>query len=134
MKNKTEQIAFNQELYCYMDVDSEEQYWPIDDICEILELSDVDQALAELEPDQITICPIETDTESPEAKETKFIDHSGVLTLMMQSQASIAKKFRRWISRDVLVEVLSPFGAMHEIDMSIKEELISKWLLPWWCH
>ena len=132
MENQNEKITFDDEKCCYMGADSGEQYWPIDDVCEILEITDADQAMAELDPDQIVAGHFETDSSESQVQETTFIDHAGVLTLMMQSQAPISKKFRRWVAHEVMREVLSDMGEIYHIDMSIKKDLFDESLLPWW--
>ena len=77
-------------------------YWAAKDVCNILEIEDADQVIADLDPD--------LKAEYTYVKENKKIDavnRKGLFTLMLQSQTPIAKRFKKWLLGDVLNSVLS---------------------------
>jgi len=105
----------------------EELYWPAEYICMLLEISDVDQAIAELDSDEMTKLIGKSDSNQIEIT---VVNLRGLFHLLLQGQAPIAKDFRRWVTHDLLLEVLLGEGLLHNLDWSIKEKLSSVGFLP----
>ena len=110
------------EVYCCSG-----DYWAAKDVCKLLEIENADQVIADLDPD--------LKAEYIYVKENKKIDAvnwKGVFTIMLKSQAPIAKKFKKWLYGDVLYGVLSTDREMIRINCDIIDELDEMGLLPFW--
>ena len=104
-----------------------EFFWPIEDVCRLLEISDVDQAIAELEPYEKAEM-----VGNPEsnAKVPAVVAEEGLFSLLLKGNAPIAKEFRRWVTRDLLLRVLLDEEPLHKSDRPIKEKLLTSGFLP----
>jgi prophage antirepressor-like protein len=69
------------------------------DICEILELNNVSQALSRLDDDEKGI--ILNDTQGGK-QEMSVVNESGLYSLVLSSRKPEAKKFRKWVTNEVL--------------------------------
>lgn len=131
MNTQNEQIAFDEEMGCFMGMNSCEQYWPALYVCEILGFTDVEQAMAELDPDEKAYQTIESD--SGEIQEPEwFVSDSGLINLLMLSKEPVAKTFKRWVSHDLMPGELRPFMMIHEDRTTIKKDLEDLGILPCW--
>jgi len=72
------------------------------DICRALELSDPEVALRKLDDDEKLIRKVYA---SGQTREMLFVTESGLYTLIMRSNKPNAKKFRRWVTGDVLPSI-----------------------------
>ena len=105
----------------------DEYFWPAEYICLLLEISDVDQTIAELDSDEMTKLGHRSDSD---IIEITVVNLRGLVRLLLKGQAPIAQDFRRWVIHDLLLEVLLGEGLAQNIDWSIKEKLTSVGLLP----
>jgi prophage antirepressor-like protein len=109
-------------------------YWVARDVCELLEIKDVDRAIAELDPDdksELVFRSKCSDPDSSEPKKTVVINFSGVFSLLFQSQAPIAKKFKRWIINQFLDSVFfTDEDCIYYINKSIVKEIQDLGLIP----
>lgn len=69
------------------------------DICEALELTDVETALRKLDSDEKLTRKIYS---SGQNREMLFVNESGLYTLIMRSNKPEARKFRKWVTGEVL--------------------------------
>lgn len=99
-----------------------EFFWPIEDVCRLLEISDVDQAIAELEPYE--------GCADPNAKGSGVVVEEGLFSLLLKGKAPIAKEFRRWVTRDLLFRVLVGEPSLHNVEWTVKEKLLTSGFLP----
>jgi hypothetical protein len=109
-------------------------YWSAKDVCEQLEIEDVDRALAELDPEdksEMYFRSTCTDPESSEPKKLVVVNVEGVWSLLLQSQAPIAKKFKRWVINQFLYTAFySNENFIYDIDRSIVSEIEKLGLFP----
>lgn len=81
----------------------EGQIWFIaKDVCDILEINNVSQAVTRLDEDERDI--ISNDTPSGK-QEMNIINESGLYSLILSSRKSEAKPFRNWVTREVLPSI-----------------------------
>jgi prophage antirepressor-like protein len=76
------------------------------DICEILELNNVSQALSRLDDDEKGI--ILNDTHGGK-QEMSVVNESGLYSLVLSSRKPEAKKFRKWVTSELLPSIQAPF-------------------------
>ena len=67
------------------------------DICRVLEITNTTQAVQRLDDDEVTLCQTEGSH-----RQTNLISESGLYALVVRSDKPAAKKFRKWITSDVL--------------------------------
>ena len=79
-----------------------EPWWVAKDVCEILEISKYRDAITKLDDDER--CPVKVDTLNG-AQEMTAISESGLYTLIIRSNKPEAKKFRRWVTHEVLPSI-----------------------------
>lgn len=69
------------------------------DVCEVLDLDHITNALKGLDDDELTVTKLQSGGQS---REMKLISESGLYTLVIRSNKPQAKPFRRWVTHDVL--------------------------------
>ena len=79
-----------------------EPWWVAKDVCEILEISKYRDAITKLDDDER--CPVKVDTLNG-TQEMTAISESGLYTLIIRSNKPEAKKFRRWVTHEVLPSI-----------------------------
>lgn len=67
------------------------------DVCRVLEIVNPSQAVQRLEEDEVTLCQIEGSH-----RQTNLISESGLYALVIRSDKPAAKRFRKWITAEVL--------------------------------
>jgi anti-repressor protein len=79
-----------------------ELWWVAKDVCDILELSDVSKAISRLDIDEKGQSQIPT----PGGKQTVLIvNESGLYNLIIRSDKPEAKKFKKWVTSEVLPSI-----------------------------
>lgn len=73
------------------------------DICKSLELSQVSRALSRLEEDEVTSINL-TDSLGRN-QETNLISESGLYSLVLSSKKPEAKKFKKWVTNEVIPSI-----------------------------
>ena len=106
-----------------------EFYWLIEDVCRVLEISDVKVAVAALEPDEWAGTIGNSDSN---AKMPAIVGEEGLYTLLLIGKAPIAREFRRWVTHDLLFRVLIGEPSLDNLDWTIKERLLTSGFLPNW--
>lgn len=72
------------------------------DVCNLLEIINVSQALQALDPDEKLIYSLDI---SGQNRDTALISESGLYTLAIRSNKPQAKPFRKWVTSDVLPSI-----------------------------
>lgn len=73
------------------------------DICHALGLTNVTKAVSRIEEDDFTSIQVTDSIGRPQ--ETKIINESGLYNLVLSSKKAEAKKFKKWITSEVLPEI-----------------------------
>jgi len=96
-----------------------EPWWIASDICEILGLTNTTEALRALDQDEKSTLRI-----SEGGPERNIINEPGLYSLIMRSNKPGAKKFKRWITHDVLPTIRKTgkyeIKGMSELDLIIR--------------
>lgn len=108
-----------------------EPWFVAKDICKILGLENVSQALGRLDADEIKQLPYETVitlTDDPETTRLSAISESGMYTLVLRSRKPEAKPFRKWVTSEVLPSIrktgsysVNHFEVTPELDSAIHD-------------
>lgn len=72
------------------------------DVCDILGLDNVSQALSRLLPDERSFAGLFS---AGQTRQTAMVDESGLITLVLSSRKPEAVTFRRWITKEVLPSI-----------------------------
>ena len=72
------------------------------DVCDALGLKHITNALKSLEADELTVKVLQS---GGERREMKLVNESGIYNLIFRSYKPEAKKFRRWVTHEVLPEI-----------------------------
>ena len=107
-----------------------EPWWIARDVCDPLGLDNVSQAVSKLDPDERGI--ISSDTPSG-PQDMLVINESGLYSLILRSRKPEAKRFKRWITHEVLPSIrktgsyVSPVGptiiSIEQVRDAIRAEL-----------
>jgi len=84
-----------------------EPWFVAKDICDILDLNNVGEALRPLDEDELTS---EFLMSGGQRREMKLISESGLYTLIIRSNKPQAKPFRRWVTKEVLPAIRKTGG------------------------
>lgn len=84
-----------------------EVWFIANDVCAILELENTTRALETLEEDEKSVLAIFTNSNCPNdckdlRKDTRIVSESGLYALIFKSRKPEAKKFRKWVTSEVL--------------------------------
>jgi prophage antirepressor-like protein len=77
------------------------------DVCDILELGDPSKTVERLDPDEVGTNSIRT---TAGAREMLTVNESGVYSLVFTSRKPEAKRFRKWVTSEVLPEIRKTGG------------------------
>lgn len=81
----------------------EETWWVLKDVCEILNLTTPAKVSERLEEDEVSLTHI---TDSIGRKqETTVVSESGLYNVILRSEKPEAKKFKRWVTHEVLPSI-----------------------------
>jgi len=72
------------------------------DVCDILDLENVTKALYTLDEDEKLTLPV---VRAGQTREMNFVTESGLYGLIFQSRKPEAKKFRKWVTNEVLPSI-----------------------------
>ncbi len=100
-----------------------EPWFVAKDVCEVLNHSNTSVAMQMLEDDERTKLSL------GRAGETNFINESGLYTLIIKSNLPNAKKFRKWVTSEVLPSIRKSGGYIAGQEEMSDAELMAKALL-----
>jgi prophage antirepressor-like protein len=72
------------------------------DVCGVLGLTQTTRALENLDDDELTLLKV---TSGGQTREMNFVTESGLYHLVFKSRKAAAKRFRRWVTEEVLPEI-----------------------------
>lgn len=104
-----------------------EPWWFAKDVCDILGLKDVSMSLQKLEDDEKLIQKLFV---LGQHRQFWLINEPGLYSLILRSNKPAAKKFKRWITHDVLPEIRKTGGysinekkEIEELKKELKSEI-----------
>lgn len=74
-------------------------WWVAKDVCDILELNNITEALRGLDSDELASEILKS---GGQGREMRLISESGLYTLIMRSNKPEARRFRKWVTAEVL--------------------------------
>ncbi|QFS51314.1 Bro-N domain-containing protein [Nostoc sphaeroides] len=81
----------------------EKPEWIAADVCAILEIQNVSQALTSFDEDERGICNVYTPgDDNPQGQEMLTVTEAGLYRLIFKSRKPVAKRFQRWVFHEVL--------------------------------
>lgn len=92
-----------------------EPWWVAADVCAVLKLANPRDVVSRLHSDDVG----QTDVHSPsrgQNRPTNIINESGLYELIIRSDKPEARKFRRWVTRDVLPQIRKTGGYSQTLD------------------
>src|SRR5215204_807454 len=99
--NKITRFEYHHRRFRTVEKDGE-VWFVAKDVCDILDINNVSQAVSRLDTDEKGI--ITSDTPSS-PQEMLIVSESGLYALIWSSRKPEAKSFRRWVTHDVLPEI-----------------------------
>lgn len=79
-----------------------EPWWVAKDVCDVLELNNITEALRNLDEDELTSEILKS---GGQGREMRLISESGLYTLIIRSTKPEAKKFRKWVTAEALPSI-----------------------------
>jgi len=101
MQNAIIKFEFEGKPVRTVDVDGETQ-WVAKDVCEVLELSDTSMALRRLDEDEKGTSIVGTPGGQ---QEMLTVNESGLYALIFRSRKPVARRFRKWVTSEVLPQI-----------------------------
>lgn len=92
-------FQFHQSAVRIITDEAGELWFVAKDICDVLELDQITEALRGLDPDELSAEKLQS---GGQLREMRLISESGLYTLIIRSNKPQAKPFRRWVTREVL--------------------------------
>ena len=111
-------IPFDFESNAIRAMEQDGQYWFIaKDVCNVLEIKNTSQALDSLEQDERSMFNIGRQGKA------NTVNESGLYALILKSRKPQAKKFRKWITSEVIPSIRKTGGyAFDETDVKVKHD------------
>lgn len=98
IKNKLQIFNYNQSPVRVIDQGGQ-PWFVAADVCQVLGLSNVTEALRSLDEDELASELLNTDTQG---RTMRLISESGLYALIFKSRKAVAKAFRKWVTSEVL--------------------------------
>lgn len=93
------------------------------DVCDVLGLSNITEALRNLDGDELTSEILKSGNQG---REMKLVSESGLYALVIRSNKPNAKKFRKWITSEVLPSIRKTGGYVAATGTESPEEIMAR--------
>ena len=101
-----------------------EPWFVAKDVCDVLELSNVGQALARLDDDEKSSITLNDGT--PGNPNRAIVSESGLYALVLASRKPEAKEFQRWVTHEVLPQIRKTGGYIPTTDVDDDMTILAK--------
>jgi len=118
MKNEIVKFDYESKEIRTITDDREETWFVAKDICDILDLSNVSRAMERLDEDEKLTLPLVI---SGQKRDTWITNESGLYHLVITSEKSEAKVFRKWVTGTVLPSIRK--AGKYTVDQAQTKEL-----------
>lgn len=105
-------------------IENKEPWFVASDICKALDIANTTQAVSRLDHDEKSMLNI-----GLSGGATNCVNEFGLYTLILASRKPSAKKFKRWITHEVLPSIRKTGGYIPVEESDSNEEILSKALL-----
>lgn len=106
-KNEVQIFNFNSSEIRVVKDEGGEPWFIAKDVCDVLGLSNITEALRNLDGDELTSEILKSGNQG---REMKLVSESGLYALVIRSNKPNAKKFRKWITSEVLPSIRKSGG------------------------
>ena len=100
-----------------------EPWFVAKDVCDVLGLSNITEALRNLEDDELTSEILKSGNQG---REMKLVSESGLYALVIRSNKPNARKFRKWVTSEVLPAIRKHGGYVTTNGTETPEELYAR--------
>lgn len=97
-----------------------EPWFVAKDICDALEIVNVTRALSGLDEDEKSSCPSQYEGQ---IRHLNIINESGLYSLILRSRKPEAKRFKKWVTSEVLPAIRKHGGYVHATTEETPEEI-----------
>lgn len=101
-----------------------EPWFVAKDVCDVLELSNVGQALARLDDDEKSSITLNDGT--PGNPNKAIVSESGLYALVLASRKPEAHEFKRWVTHEVLPQIRKTGGYIPTVDVDDDMTILAK--------
>ena len=111
----------------------DEPWFVAQDVCDALDIINARQAVASLDEDEKGVCSTYTltakgvtsdVTPSSNIQEMLTVSESGLYSLIFKSRKAEAKKFKRWVTHEVLPEIRKTGGYVHDVELFLTHQIM----------
>ena len=129
MNNEIQQFYFNSAAALRTLTDKTGEPWFVaKDVCDILELNNITEALRPLDDDEKTNFR-NSEVAQNGGRAPIIISEPGLYKLIMRSRKPEAKEFQRWVTHEVLPQIRRTGGYIHTTDTDSEEDILAKAVL-----
>lgn len=124
MSNEIQRFEFKGAALRTLTDENGEPWFVAKDVCDVLELSNVGQALARLDDDEKSSITLNDGT--PGNPNKAIVSESGLYALVLASRKPEAHEFKRWVTHEVLPQIRKTGGYIPTTDMDDDMTILAK--------
>lgn len=128
MSNGIQRFYFNSAALRTLTDKTGEPWFVAKDVCDILELNNITEALRPLDDDEKTNFR-NSEVAQNGGRAPIIISEPGLYKLIMRSRKPEAKEFQRWVTHEVLPQIRRTGGYIHTTDTDSEEDILAKAVL-----
>lgn len=127
MNNEIQKFDFKGALLRTLTDEAGEPWFVAKDVCDVLELSNVGQALARLDDDEKSSITLNDGT--PGNPNRAIVSESGLYALVLASRKPEAHEFQRWVTHEVLPQIRKTGGYIPTSESDSDEDIMARAVL-----
>ena len=127
MNNEIQKFDFKGALLRTLTDEAGEPWFVAKDVCDVLELSNVGQALARLDDDEKSSITLNDGT--PGNPNRAIVSESGLYALVLASRKPEAHEFQRWVTHEVLPQIRKIGGYIPTSESDSDEDIMARAVL-----
>ena len=124
MSNEIQRFDFKGAALRTLTDENGEPWFVAKDVCDVLELSNVGQALARLDDDEKSSITLNDGT--PGNPNKAIVSESGLYALVLASRKPEAHEFKRWVTHEVLPQIRKTGGYIPTTDVDDDMTILAK--------
>lgn len=124
MNNSIQRFDFKGAALRTLTDENGEPWFVAKDVCDVLELSNVGQALARLDDDEKSSITLNDGT--PGSPNRAIVSESGLYALVLASRKPEAHEFKRWVTHEVLPQIRKTGGYIPTTDADDDMTILAK--------
>ena len=124
MNNEIQKFDFKGALLRTLTDEAGEPWFVAKDVCAVLELNNVSQALTRLDGDEKSSITLNDGT--PGSPNKSIVSESGLYALVLASRKPEAHEFKRWVTHEVLPQIRKTGGYIPTTDVDDDMTILAK--------